>query len=152
MAVGDHILLGGDNMDLALAQAVARELGEENVRLDTGQMLMLWHACRAAKEQLSANSKLAGTPVTVLGRGSKVVGGALKSELTREELERVLVEGFFPHCPLDAEPGKQRTAEIARQRINVVEMRQRGVAKTPRRVGLDTIWMCHRAFGHPQYR
>jgi hypothetical protein len=112
VAVGDHILLGGDNMDLALAHALAQGFSDKNVRLDSGQIMMLWHACRAAKEQLSANTKLAGTPVTVLGRGSKVVGGALKSELIREELERVLVEGFFPQCPPDAEPGKQRPAGL----------------------------------------
>src|SRR5207237_280196 len=73
VAVGDHILLGGDNMDLALAHAAAKKLAEQGIKLDQGQMLMLWHSCRMAKEKLFAEPRLKGTPVTVLGRGSRVV-------------------------------------------------------------------------------
>ncbi len=112
VAVGDHILLGGDNMDLALAHTVAQSFAGRNVKLDAGQMLMLWHGCRQAKEQLFANPKLASTPVTVLGRGSKVIAGTIKGELTRADVERVLVEGFFPPCPLDAQPARQRTVGL----------------------------------------
>src|SRR5439155_8135923 len=108
VAVGDHILLGGDNMDLALAHAAAKALAARNVKLDSGQMLMLWHSCRAAKERLFGDPSLDSAPVTVLGRGSKVIGGTIKGELTRVEVERVLVEGFFPDCPPDAQPLRQR--------------------------------------------
>ncbi|HZT80320.1 MAG TPA: Hsp70 family protein, partial [Gemmataceae bacterium] len=112
VAVGDHILLGGDNMDLALAHAAAKAFAARGTKLDAGQMLMLGHSCRAAKEALFSNPKLAGAPVTVLGRGSRVIGGTLKGELTRAEVEQVLVEGFFPDCPPDAVPKQQRTVGL----------------------------------------
>jgi molecular chaperone DnaK (HSP70) len=108
VAVGDHILLGGDNMDLALAHAAARAFAARNIKLDAGQMMMLWHSCRAAKEKLFADTSLTSAPVTVLGRGSKVIAGTIKGELTRTEVERVLMEGFFPECPPNAEPVRQR--------------------------------------------
>jgi hypothetical protein len=108
VAVGDHILLGGDNMDLALAHHAAAAFGAKGTKLDAGQMLMLWHASRAAKERLFTEAGLAGTPVTVLGRGSRVIGGTLKTDLTRADVERVLIEGFFPDCPPNAEPRRQR--------------------------------------------
>src|SRR5262245_43086499 len=80
LAVGDHILLGGDNMDLTLAHTAAGHLAKKNVKLDAGQMLLMSHSARRAKEQLFADPKLASAPVTVLGRGSKVIGGTLQSE------------------------------------------------------------------------
>jgi molecular chaperone DnaK (HSP70) len=112
VAVGDHILLGGDNMDLALAHAMAKAFAARNVKLDAGQMMMLWHSCRAAKEKLFGDPSLGSAPVTVLGRGSKVIGGTIKGELTRDEVERVLVEGFFPEVPANAEPMKQRAVGL----------------------------------------
>jgi molecular chaperone DnaK (HSP70) len=112
VAVGDHILLGGDNMDLALAHHVAAALAAKGTKLDSGQMNMLWHSCRAAKEKLFQDKKSASAPVTVLGRGSKVIGGTIKSELARSDVEQVLVEGFFPKCSADAEPHRQRAAGL----------------------------------------
>jgi hypothetical protein len=73
---------------------------------------MLWHACRSAKEQLFADATAASAPVTVLGRGSRVIGGTLKGELTRADVEGVLVDGFFPPCPRDAEPRRTRAAGL----------------------------------------
>ena len=87
MAVGEHILLGGDNMDLALAHAVAATLPNGMEGLDTSQRIALGHACRAAKEALFSNPSKTSVPVAVLGRGSKVIGGAVKTELTRETLD-----------------------------------------------------------------
>jgi len=112
VAVGDHILLGGDNMDLALAHAAAQGFTSRGIKLDAGQMQMLWHSCRAAKENLFSHAEAASAPVTVLGRGSRVIGGMLKGELTRSEVEKVLVEGFFPDCPADADPRRQRTVGL----------------------------------------
>ncbi|MFL5241951.1 MAG: Hsp70 family protein [Gemmataceae bacterium] len=112
VAVGDHILLGGDNMDLALAHTVAQGLAGKGTKLDAGQMLMLWHSCRVAKETLFSDAKLASAPVTVLGRGSKVIGGTIKAELSRAEVDKVLLEGFFPECPSDSEPKPQRTVGL----------------------------------------
>ena len=112
VAVGDHILLGGDNMDLALAHHVAAALAAKGTKLDFGQMNMLWHSCRLAKERLFQDKKSASAPVTVLGRGSKVIGGAIKADLARSDVEQVLVEGLFPKCPANAEPQRQRAAGL----------------------------------------
>ncbi len=108
VAVGDHILLGGDNMDLALAHQVMQGFGARGTKLDHAQMLMLWHSCRAAKEKLFSDPKLAAAAVTVLGRGRGVIGGTLKADLQRAQVEQSLIEGFFPECPADAEPRRQR--------------------------------------------
>jgi hypothetical protein len=109
LAVGDHLLLGGDNMDLTLAYHVAQALAKSGTKLDANQMTQLTYACRNAKEQLLANPKLASAPVTVLGRGRSVVGGSIKYDLPRPEVEKVLVDGFFPECPPDAEPDRTST-------------------------------------------
>src|SRR5881296_4093339 len=74
IAVGDHILLGGDNMDLALAHNLQQQLAAKGTKLDAGQQQMLWHASRAAKEKLFGEPDLAGAVVTVLGRGRSVIG------------------------------------------------------------------------------
>jgi molecular chaperone DnaK (HSP70) len=108
VAVGDHILLGGDNMDLKLAYHTAQDFAARKIKLDAAQMMMLGFSCRSAKEKLFADSSLSGSPVTVLGRGSKVIAGTIKGELSRADMERELVEGFFPACKPDAEPMRQR--------------------------------------------
>jgi molecular chaperone DnaK (HSP70) len=108
VAVGDHILLGGDNMDLALARLLQQKLEGDGHRIDTWQLHSLWHQCRLAKERLFQESKGQKHPITVLGRGAKVVGGTIKTELTRQHLNQVLVEGFFPQVASDAMPARQR--------------------------------------------
>jgi molecular chaperone DnaK (HSP70) len=110
VAVGDHILLGGDNMDLALAHHMAQAFASRNIKIDSGQMLQLWHSCRNAKEKLFGDQTITTAPVTVLGRGSKVIGGTIKADLPRADLEKVLLEGFFPSCPANAEPARQKAA------------------------------------------
>src|SRR6185436_18725321 len=108
VAVGDHILLGGDNMDLALAYAVRERLAASGTTLDDWQLRALVHACRAAKERLLGADAPARVPVTILGRSRKVIGGALKAEVTREDAERVLLDGFFPRVAADAAPMRGR--------------------------------------------
>jgi molecular chaperone DnaK (HSP70) len=108
VAVGDHILLGGDNMDLALAYAVKARLDAEGHTLDNWQFASLVHACRGAKEQLLAGQDLQSAPVVVLGRGSKVIGGSKRTELLRADVERVLVDGFFPQAALGERPKRDR--------------------------------------------
>jgi hypothetical protein len=112
VAVGDHILLGGDNMDGTLAHEVARAFAARNIKVDGGQMMMLWHSCRAAKEKLFTDPNLPSAPVTVLGRGSKVIEKTIKGELTRGEVERTLIDGFFPECPPDAVPLRQKAVGL----------------------------------------
>jgi molecular chaperone DnaK (HSP70) len=108
VAVGDHILLGGDNMDLALARVVQQRLESDGHRVDTWQLHSLWHQCRVAKERLFEAPKTQKHPVTLLGKGSKLVGGTIKAELTREDLNTVLLEGFFPKVASTEMPARQR--------------------------------------------
>ncbi len=104
VAVGDHILLGGDNMDLALAYVVKMKLEQEGKRLDPWQIQALTHGCREAKEKLLADPDLAQAPVVVPSRGSKLIGGTLRTDLTREEVNRTLIEGFFPIVDIGEKP------------------------------------------------
>jgi hypothetical protein len=112
LAVGDHLLLGGDNMDLSLAYTISAALAKQGTKLDAGQMLQLTHAARAAKEQILADKSLASAPVTVLGKGRSVIASTIKYDLPRAEVEKVLLEGFFPDCPRDAEPARSRAAGL----------------------------------------
>jgi molecular chaperone DnaK (HSP70) len=117
MAVGDHILLGGDNMDLALAHHLREKLAKEGHKLDAGQLIALGHACRMAKEALFADPKKKPQKVTVLGRGSKLVGGTLATELTKEDVQQIILEGFFPLVASSAEP--QRSVAFGLQEIGL---------------------------------
>jgi hypothetical protein len=112
LAVGDHLLLGGDNMDLALAHSVAASLAASGTKLDPGQMLELSHAVRQAKEHLFVQPELRSATVTVLGKGRSVVGSAIHTELQRADLERIILEGFFPLCARDAEPTRARSSGL----------------------------------------
>lgn len=108
IAVGEHILLGGDNMDLALARALQQRLEASGQRIDTWQLHGLWHQSRIAKEKLFENPKAKSESVTLLGKGRKVVGGAIKTELAREDLDQILVDGFFPKVASNELPARQR--------------------------------------------
>jgi molecular chaperone DnaK (HSP70) len=109
IAVGDHILLGGDNMDLALSAIVQRDLGKP---LDALQQRALVHACRRAKEQLLGNDAPASVPVAILGRGSKLIGGTVKADVKRETAEALLVDGFFPRVAADAKSERRRSVGL----------------------------------------
>lgn len=98
VAVGEHILLGGDNMDLALAYTVQQRLTAKGTKLDAGQIRGLAQGCRNAKEVLLQFEAPKKQALTILGRGSGVVGGTIRTELTYDEVEATLVEGFFPRC------------------------------------------------------
>ena len=108
VAVGDHILLGGDNMDLALARVLQQRLETSGHRVDTWQLHGLWHQCRIAKEKLFESPKTQNRPITLLGKGTKLIGGTIKTELAREDLDQVLIEGFFPKVASGDLPARQR--------------------------------------------
>ena len=112
VAVGEHILLGGDNMDLALAYGVARKLAAEGRQLDAWQTRALAHGCRAAKEQLLADDALQAVPVVVPSRGSKLIGGSIRTEVTRAEVLALLVEGFFPPVAVSDKPQTRARAAL----------------------------------------
>lgn len=104
LAVGNHLLVGGDNMDLALAYHATEQLRQQGHDLDPWQSTSLWHACRNAKEQLLAQSDVQSVPISVLGRGSSLIGGTITTELRREDATRSLTDGFFPPCTLTERP------------------------------------------------
>ncbi len=105
VAVGDHILLGGDNMDLALAYTIKAKMEQESGnRLEAWQVQALTHACRDAKEKIFNNPEMDNIPLVVPSRGSSLIGGTLRTELTREEVDKVLVEGFLPEVAVSDRP------------------------------------------------
>jgi molecular chaperone DnaK (HSP70) len=110
VAVGNHILVGGDNMDLTLAYSAKDAFGKKGVEVDPWQSVALWHACRAAKEALLAGSGPKTHPVAILGRGSKLIGGTISIDLNREQIAATLLDGFFPSCSIDAQPARQRAS------------------------------------------
>jgi hypothetical protein len=108
VAVGEHLLVGGDNMDLALAYMVAGKLKDSGNRLEGWQIRGLVHSCRSAKEHILTSGEDTKYPVTVLGRGSQLIGGTLQSSLSRQEVEEVILQGFFPFCEMQEAPRKNR--------------------------------------------
>jgi molecular chaperone DnaK (HSP70) len=104
VAVGDHLMLGGDNIDLALAHQVERKLG--GIRLDARQWSALAQACRTAKEKLLADDPPDKWPILVAGRGSKLIGGSIQAELTRAEALHGVLDGFFPLSKPNEEPAR----------------------------------------------
>ncbi len=101
LAVGDHILLGGDNMDWALTHLAAKDLDVLGNKLDYAQTLMLLAGCRQAKEALLGEVPPESIEVRVLGRGSRLMAGTLKVGLEREHVSQTILEGFFPIIPLE---------------------------------------------------
>ncbi|HCB15365.1 MAG TPA: nucleotide-binding protein, partial [Gammaproteobacteria bacterium] len=114
VAVGDHILLGGDNMDLALAHAVRAKLAGQGTQLDPWQLQGLTHGCRSAKEILLSDASVEAVPVVVPSRGSRLIGGTLRTELTRDEVARILIEGFFPAVEASARPATRARAALTK--------------------------------------
>jgi molecular chaperone DnaK (HSP70) len=109
LAVGDHLLLGGDNIDVALARSLEPRLG---ARLDSQRWHGLTNVCRNAKEALLGADAPEEVPVRLVGRGSAVVGGVLTTTLSRAEVEQLVLEGFFPLTAADARPRRGARAGL----------------------------------------
>jgi molecular chaperone DnaK (HSP70) len=120
IAVGDHLLLGGDNMDLAVARFAEQQFSAKGTKLDAKQFHSLWQQCRAAKETLLSDEP--GTPeqqaLTILGRGSGLVAGTIKGSISRQDVRNLLLEGFFPVVGAAALPQRQRRAALAEAGLN----------------------------------
>ena len=110
-AVGKHLLLGGDNLDLTLAWLVESKLG---AKLSIRQRSALRRQCAAAKERILADPQLKSVEITVLGAGSSLVGGTLKTEILREEALELALEGFLPFCAIDDQP-KEESRSLFRE-------------------------------------
>src|SRR5450830_604954 len=113
--VGNHLILGGDNMDLALAHLVETRMAagsEGGMRLSAARLSQLMERCRAAKELLLSRDAPEKTTVTLLGAGSRLIGGSRSADLTREEVAAMVVDGFFPLVEQDDIAKKGRAGII----------------------------------------
>ncbi len=117
ISVGNHLLVGGDNMDLALSYHVSQKLAQKGTKIDRWQMRGLGHSCRTAKENI-INDKDASWPVTILGRGSGLIAGVIKEEVTSEDIDKIVVNGFFPICSGDDRPALKRRTALREQGLS----------------------------------
>jgi hypothetical protein len=108
VAVGEHLILGGDNFDLALARHIERRLAGEG-KLEPRQWAVLVRTCRHVKETLLSDGAPERLTVNLPGAGAKLIGGGLQIEVTRDEVQEVLVEGFFPRVGLEEKPIRRRS-------------------------------------------
>ncbi len=106
ISVSDHLLLGGDNMDLALAYTLQAELEEHGKPLDNAQFLGLVHACRQGKEALLADAELRSYPIAVAGRGASLFARSRSTQLQREHIQDIVLDGFLPLCAIDSMPAE----------------------------------------------
>jgi molecular chaperone DnaK (HSP70) len=117
VAVGDHILLGGDNMDLALAHTLNQQLAAAGKKLDAWQFASLTYGCRQAKEQLFNDPAMKKAPISIPSRGSALIGGTIKTELTREDLTRILTDGFIPKVLVTEMPQTARRSGLTQMAL-----------------------------------
>lgn len=104
VAVGNHILLGGDNMDLTLAYIARQKLEAANKKVSHWQTIQLSHQCRKAKEELLTDTSKESAPVVISGRGSSLIANTIKTSIERKDIDQTLLEGFFPQCSFEDSP------------------------------------------------
>ncbi len=112
IAVGDHILLGGDNIDLALAHLVENRLTQNHSRLPAADFSALIEQCRIAKEQMLADDAPRQWTITLLGSGSKLIGASRSTVLSQDDVRQIALDGFFPLTQIDELPEKKRSAMV----------------------------------------
>ena len=117
IAVGEHLILGGDNMDAALARKAEERLLSSGRKLSAMQWIQLTQSARLAKEALLGQSPLEQFPLSILSEGSRLMGGTLTTQLGRAEVEQTILDGFFPACAPDARP--ERSTRVALQEIGL---------------------------------
>lgn len=117
IAVGEHLILGGDNMDAALARRAEERLVAQGRKLSATQWTQLVQASRVAKETLLAVTAPERHAIAIAGSGSRLIGASLSTEITRDEVEQLIVEGFFPACAADEQP--KRAARTALQELGL---------------------------------
>jgi molecular chaperone DnaK (HSP70) len=112
IGVGNHLMLGGDNIDLALARLTESRLNQGDKRLSAAELSQLIEQCRVAKERLLAEDAPEQLTVTLLGGGSKLIGSSRSVTLTREEVRNLALDGFFPLSGLNDLPDKKRSGVV----------------------------------------
>lgn len=110
LAVGSHLLLGGDNIDLSLAYLARNKFEEQGHNIDDWQFQSLVHSCRSAKERLLGEDPPKSVDIAIMGRGSRLIGGSLKTKISREEAHAVIIDGFAPLvAPQERSPAERRS-------------------------------------------
>ncbi|WP_426730086.1 Hsp70 family protein [Myxococcus faecalis] len=127
LAVGDHLMLGGDNMDAALARRVEEKLFSDGRRLSATQWTQAIQAARTAKEALLGKAPPEKYGVSLVGEGSRLLGGTLSSELSREEAHALVLDGFFPRTPPTERP--RRAARMALQELGLPYVQDAAVTR-----------------------
>jgi molecular chaperone DnaK (HSP70) len=112
VGVGDHLMLGGDNIDLALAHTAEQRITRGGKKLRAASLSQLIQQTRKAKERLLHENAPPSTAVTVLGAGASLIGGAKSCELTQDEVRGIALDGFFPCEPFSARPLQRRNAMV----------------------------------------
>jgi len=111
IGVGDHLMLGGDNLDLTLAHIVEHRLVRDR-RLSAAELSQVVEQCRNAKENLLSDDAPSAASITLLGSGSKMIGGARFTELSQEKVQQTVLDGFFPLTAIDQIPERRRSAVV----------------------------------------
>jgi molecular chaperone DnaK (HSP70) len=117
IAVGDHLMLGGDNMDAAIARYIEQQMTAGGRKLSAAQWNELVQASRAAKESLLSANPPETCHVSILAEGGRLIGGSMSGKLSRAEAERIVLDGFFPHCSAGELP--RRATRVALQEFGL---------------------------------
>ncbi len=112
IGVGDHLILGGDNIDLALAHVAESRLDNSDKRLSPADFSQLIEQCRTAKERLLEDDAPETIKLTLLGGGSKLIGSSRSVSLSKDEVRRIALDGFFPLSQLDELPDRKRNGVV----------------------------------------
>ncbi|MEE9356055.1 MAG: Hsp70 family protein [Methylococcaceae bacterium] len=111
IGVGEHLMLGGDNVDLAVAHLAEKRLANQR-KLSAADLSQLVEQCRIAKEKLLKEDSSATISVTILGGGSKLIGGSRTVQLSKKEVCEIALDGFFPLSSLSDLPNKKRSGVV----------------------------------------
>ncbi len=112
IGVGDHLMLGGDNLDLSLAHVAEQRLNGDSNKLSQSALSKLIQQTRKVKESLLSGNAPDTAKVTMLGSGSRLIGGAKSIELNRDEVHRIALDGFFPMTAYSEQPSQRQAAMV----------------------------------------
>ncbi|WP_119343511.1 Hsp70 family protein [Facilibium subflavum] len=121
IAVGNHILVGGDNIDLMLAYTLQQRMLDAGLTLEHWQLQALVHSCRDAKEKLFNDETLEEVSVVIPGRSSKLFGNTVQDTLTKKDIEQIMLEGFFPNIKITDHPKENIRAGMSRFSLNYTQ-------------------------------
>jgi molecular chaperone DnaK (HSP70) len=117
-AVGNHLLVGGDNMDLSISYLINSKIASNGKKLDKWQLRSLVNKARDAKEELLSDKTKEKYEISVLSRGMKLISGTIKSEVLSSELDQIVKNGFFPQCSLEEKPVNNRKTGLMEAGLN----------------------------------